>query len=63
MNYKLQISPSLVVRLGDARVPLTPRESFVLAERLIRAATRKMVLEEAEAATSTPRLEKGDHHV
>ena len=44
------VSDDLAVRVGRARAALTPGEAFAVAERLIRAATRTIVLDAADAA-------------
>lgn len=51
MRHSIQIFPDLTIRIGEARVRITPRDSMHLAERLIRAATKRMVIEEAEQPT------------
>jgi hypothetical protein len=63
MHMPLKISAGLVVRVGAASVRMTPRESMHVAERLIRLATRRMVVEEAEqpARRRAPELREKDH--
>lgn len=52
-----RIGADLTVRLGDVVVALSPREGLCAAERLIRTATRRMVIDEALAAVSaSPRV-------
>jgi hypothetical protein len=51
MPAGVQVSDDgLALELGKRRVPLTPSESFALAERLIRGATRAIVQDEADRA-------------
>ena len=45
----LNISPALRISIGDARVDLSPRQAFTAAERLIRGATRRAMIEETDA--------------
>ena len=43
------ITPALRVRVGDAEVSLSPRQAFTAAERSIRGATRRAMIEETDA--------------
>ncbi len=40
------IHDDLVLRIGANRTPLSPSQAFALAQRLIRVATRVIVIEE-----------------
>lgn len=42
------VSDDLVMSVGRRKVPLSPSGAFNLAERLIRTATRQIVVEEAD---------------
>jgi hypothetical protein len=44
------VSDDLVVSVGRRKVPLSPSGAFNLAERLIRTATRQIIVEEADRA-------------
>ena len=42
------VSNDLAVTIGRRKVPLSPSQAFGLAEQLIRAGTRAMIVEEAD---------------
>jgi hypothetical protein len=42
-----RIAPNLTLRLGDARVRLTPSQGLRFAERLVRESMRQAMVEEA----------------
>jgi hypothetical protein len=44
------VTNDLAVQIGGRKVPLTPSQAFGLAEKLIRAGTRAMIVEEADRA-------------
>ena len=44
------VSDDLVMSIGGRKVPLSPSGAFNLAERLIRGATRAIVIDEADRA-------------
>jgi hypothetical protein len=44
------VSDDLDVSVRDRKVSLSPAQAFTLAERLIRAGTRAMIVEEADRA-------------
>ena len=48
VRFPLRIDSALGIAIGDARVVLNPRQAFVAAEQLIRAATRRAMAEEAQ---------------
>src|SRR4051794_17910479 len=48
------ISDDLAVAIGDRSVQVSPSEAFRLAERLIRRATVRMMVEEAGCASADP---------
>ena len=50
MSDRVTVSDDLALRVGRARAALTPGEAFSVAEALIRAATRAIVLDAADAA-------------
>ena len=50
----------LALEFGRQRVALAPSESFALAERLIRGATRAIVQEEADHAVVCAALRNAD---
>jgi hypothetical protein len=60
MNYPaVRVTSDLCIRIGDTRAPLTPSGGLRLAEQLARASFRKMLEDEAAAATA-PRTTKRD---
>jgi hypothetical protein len=50
MPGQVTVSDDLALHIGRARAPLTPSQAFATAEALIRAATRSIVLDAADAA-------------
>jgi hypothetical protein len=44
------VSNDLAVTIGRRKIPLSPSQAFGLAEQLIRAGTRAMIVEEADRA-------------
>jgi hypothetical protein len=50
MPERVSVSDDLALRIGRASAPLTPADAFALAENLIRAATKAIVLDAADAA-------------
>jgi hypothetical protein len=44
------VTNDLAVKIGGRKVSLTPSAAFTLAEQLIRAGTRAMIVEEADRA-------------
>ena len=52
----------LALEFGRRRVPLTPSQSFALAERLIRGATRAIVRDEADQAVVSAALRFSENH-
>jgi hypothetical protein len=44
------VSDDLSLEIGSASAPLTPSQAFTVAEQLIRAATRAIVVDEADRA-------------
>jgi hypothetical protein len=44
------VTNDLAIQIGGRKVPLTPSQAFGLAEKLIRAGTRAMIVEEADRA-------------
>jgi hypothetical protein len=46
----LKIADDLTATIGRARTRLSPGEAFAVAERLIRGATKAIVLDAADAA-------------
>ena len=51
------VSDDLVVSVGKRKVPLSPSGAFNLAERLIRTATRQIVVEEADRVAMLHHIE------
>jgi len=47
---QVDIGEDLAVAIGDRSVRVSPGEAFRLAEKLIRTATTRMIVEETEAA-------------
>jgi hypothetical protein len=41
---------ALALQVGGRKIPLSPSQAFGLAEDLIRGATRRMIVEEADRA-------------
>jgi hypothetical protein len=50
MHEQVFVSDDLALRVGGVSVALSPAEAFGVAERLIRGATRAIVLDEADGA-------------
>jgi len=50
MNLPIRITPDLSVSFGNVSVRLTPRESLLAAERLVRLGMRRMIIEETQIA-------------
>ena len=50
------VTNDLAVKIGGRKVSLTPSAAFTLAEQLIRAGTRAMIVEEADRAAVLGRL-------
>ncbi len=50
MSERVTVSDNLALRVGRAVAALTPGEAFAVAERLIRAATKAIVRDAADAA-------------
>jgi hypothetical protein len=55
VRFPIAIDHLLNVRIGDEVARLSPRQGLTLAERLIRASTRRMIVEAAEEAEAAPR--------
>ena len=51
MKLDIDISDDLGITVGDSRVCVSPGEAFQLAERLIRCATTRMIVEETDRHT------------
>ena len=53
------VTNDLAVQIGSRKVPLTPSQAFGLAEKLIRAGTRAMIVEEADRAAVLDTVREG----
>jgi hypothetical protein len=51
--HQVIVGNDLAVAIGDQSVQVSPSEAFRLAEKLIRRATVRMIVEETEAASVT----------
>jgi hypothetical protein len=49
---KIDVADDLAVAIGDRSVHVSPSEAFALAERLIRCATTRMIVEETDRCSS-----------